>query len=174
MRIDRLPLTVLAATLLAGCSPTLDWREVRPEGSGAQLMLPCKPASMARKVRLAGAEVNLTLVACSAGNVTWALAFADLGDPTQVGPALAELGESAAGNLGASTPQRLPLAVAGATPNPASTRLFIEGRLPDGEAVQEQVAVFTKGTRVFQATAVGARLPAEALETFFDGLRTPE
>jgi hypothetical protein len=45
------------------------------------------------------------------------------------------------------------------------------GRLPDGKAVEEQVAVFSRGTRVFQATLVGPSLPPEVAETFFGGLR---
>jgi len=173
----RRPVPVLASLavpwLLAACSPAMDWRDVRPEGSGAQLMLPCKPASHARKVRLAGAETELTLYACTAGGATWAIAFADLGDPARVGPALQELRDAALANLGASAPQILALKVEGATPNPASTRMSLLGKLPDGQAVQEEVAVFTRGTRVYQATCVGARLPADGVETFFASLRTP-
>ena len=33
-----------------------------------------------------------------------------------------------------------------------------------------QVAVFTHGTRVFQATVLGEQLSTEAVDTFFDGL----
>jgi hypothetical protein len=137
-----------ALTLCAGltaCSPALDWREIRPEDSGAVAMFPCKPTTHARKVQLAGGEVLLTLYACL----------------------------SAATNIGAGAPRTLPLAVEGATPSTAAGRVALEGKRKDGAAVQEQVAVFAKGTRVFQATAIGARLPAEGLEIFFDGLRTP-
>ena len=98
---------------------------------------------------------------------------ADLGDPARIGPALQELLGAAVANLSAGPPRPLALDVEGATPHPAAQRVALEGRLPDGRAVQEQVAVFTKGTRVFQATAVGARLPEEGLEIFFGGLRTP-
>jgi hypothetical protein len=37
--------------------------------------------------------------------------------------------------------------------------------------VQAQVAVLAQGTRVFQVTALGDRLPAEAAETFFGSIR---
>jgi hypothetical protein len=33
--------------------------------------------------------------------------------------------------------------------------------------------VVVKGTRVLQATALGAQLPPEAMEIFFGGLRLP-
>ncbi len=160
--------------LLLGCSPVLDWRDWRPAGSGLSLSLPCKPTPQSRKVQLAGQTVLLALHACSAGGQTWALAYADIGDPTKLGLALAELRESAAANLEATSRQALPaLLVPGATPHPESGRWALAGRLPDGTAVQEEVAVFARGTIVFQATVLGSALPAEAVATFFESVRVP-
>jgi hypothetical protein len=163
--------TASVAALVVGCSPALDWRETRPEGAGLVLLLPCKPSSYARNVRLTGQAVQLSLHACSADGLTWALAFADIGDPARTSAALGELKASAMANLGATTSTPLPFEMAGETPNTASGRLEIAGQLPDGKAVREQVAVFSKGTQVFQATVVGANLPAEAVEMFFGGIR---
>jgi hypothetical protein len=161
----------LAGVLMLACAPALDWRESRPTGSGVALLFPCKPDSLARQVQLGPDAVRLELHACTAAGATWALAFADMGDPARVGPALLELRTSAAKNLGASDPQTLSLRVEGATPNPASQRVQFQGRMPDGRAVTEQVAVFAKGTRVFQVIAVGERLDAEAADSFFSSLR---
>jgi hypothetical protein len=134
--------------------------------------MPCKPTPQSRKVLLAGQTVLLALHACSAGGQTWALAFADIGDPTKLALALAELRESAAANLGATSRQVLPaLVVQGATPHPESGRWALEGKLPDGTAVREEVAVFVLGTHVVQATVLGSVLPAEAVATFFESLR---
>jgi hypothetical protein len=159
------------AGLGAACSPALDWREVRPEAAGLVVLLPCRPSSYARSLRLAGQTVTLHLQACSADGLTWALAFADLTDPALVPAALAELQAAAANNLGASGSIALPLDIRGATPNAASRHLQIAGKLPDGKPVREQTAVFSKGTRVFQATVLGPELPTDAVETFFSGLR---
>lgn len=161
---------VLAA--LVGCSPTLDWREVRPAGSHAQALFPCKPASHARTVTLAGAAVEMSMYACAVSQVSYALAFADMADPALVTPALDELTRSARAHLAAATPgASSPLAVAGATPNPRSASWTLSGRLPDGRLVNERLALFAWGTRVYQATAVGERLDAAALETFFASLK---
>ena len=170
------PLVLVAPMALVACSPALDWREVRPEGSGALVLFPCKPTHHARQVALAGQDVLLNLVACTADDVTWAVAFTELGDPTRMTPALAALQAASLDNLGAeaSASRALPLKVSGATPYPGAGRVAFEGRRPDGSALQAQVAVFAKGTRAFQATVIGNRLPAEGLETFFDGLRTTE
>jgi hypothetical protein len=47
----------------------------------------------------------------------------------------------------------------------------LQGRLPDGRAAMEQVAVFAYGTQVYQATVLGEQLPEEAVDTFFGALR---
>ena len=157
---------------LVACAPTLDWREIRPAGSGIVGLLPCKPSTFERKVQLAARPVTLGLQACQAGQATWALAWADVGDPALVTDTLRELMASARVNLGAAPGTRLPLAPRGATPNPAAAREALLGRLPDGRDIEEQVAVFARGTSVFQATVVAPRIDAEAADMFFGALRT--
>ena len=162
---------VLGATL-TGCTPALDWREWRPEGSSLQLLLPCKPVPQVRQVVLAGHSVRLALHACSAGGQTWGLAFADVGDPRRIGSALQALVTGAADNLGAGPAQAMPtLRVSGATPNPAMQRVRLHGARPDGRPVQAEVLVFTRGTVVYQATVLGQQLPADAVSTFFESMR---
>ena len=167
----RLRSSIALLLSLAACSQPLDWREVRPEGSALTLLMPCRPQRQARDVDLGGQPLHLVLHACSAGGHTWALAFADLDDPARVDGVLRALQRAAVGNIGAAQTAALPLDVPGATPNAASGRVALGGRLPDGSEVREQVAVFAYGTRVFQATAVGPQLPDEAVGTFFASLR---
>lgn len=156
---------------LAACAPALDWREVRPAGSQVQALFPCKPTVQVRRVTLAGQAVRLSLHACSAGGQTWALAHADMGDPTRLGVALGELLSGAAANLGAEPATGQPVQVTGATPHAGSQRQRLTGHLPDGTPVVEEVLVFTYGTRVYQATALGKLLPAETAQTFLQSLR---
>lgn len=169
-------LTLCAAlwgALAAGCSPALDWREVRPEGSGAQALFPCKPKSHSRPVRLGGATVTMTMVACDIEGMTFALGHADIGDPAQVGAALAGLRQALADNLRTSEERALPLTVPGATPNPQAARVWIRGALPDGSAMTEQAGFFVRGTRVYQVAVLGVALDEEAVAVFFDSLRLP-
>jgi hypothetical protein len=160
-----------AAFLVAACSPALDWRDVRPAGSGLTLLMPCKPVSQERQLPLAGAPVQLSLLACSADGQTWGIAHADVADPARVSAALVELRHAAAANLSAEPTEVLPLQVPGATPQAASVRVRFDGRRPDGRAVHVQSAVFARGTRVFQATALGEPLQAEAAQTFLGSIR---
>lgn len=163
---------MLVPTLWA-CTPALDWREVRPEASGAQLMLPCKPSNEARTVTLAGARVRMHVAACTAGGATWALAYADMGDPALVAPALDSLRAAVAANLAASATVLAPMKVPGMTPNAKAERLRAAGRLPGGEPVNAESGFFVRGTQVFQATVMGKAPAPEAVGTFFDNLKLP-
>ena len=164
----------LAATGSSACTPTFDWREVRPDGSGVVALFPCKPVSHAREVALAGAPIKMTMAACSAGNAVFAVAFADVGEPGRVAPALAELRNSAARNLGISNAvEARPITIDGMTPNVQAGRVTLAGRRPDGTAVQEELAVFARGTTVYQATVLGTAADAGAVETFIAALKVP-
>jgi hypothetical protein len=167
-----LTLALAAACTMTACTPTLDWRDVRPDGAGLSALFPCKPTGAARRLALAGTTVEMAVHACSAGGVTYAVGFADVGQPLQVEPALAELFAAAARNIGSTAPTAVaPLRVVGMTPNPQAGRQALFGQLGDGRRVEVQVALFVRGTRVFQATMVGARLDADAIETFLGSLQ---
>lgn len=159
----------------AACSPALDWRELRPDDSGGLTVLfPCKPASHARLLTLAGTPARTTMHACTAAGATWAVAVADVQDPARVTAALVELKAAATSNLAAGEPRPLDGVVPGATPNPQAGRVALAGRYPDGRAAQMQVTVFTRGTIVIQATVLGERLDSDAVDTFHSSLRLPQ
>lgn len=164
---------LLLALLLVACSPTLDWREVRPVGSELKALLPCKPERVIRTLTLAGAAVPFELLACQAGDVTWALGSADVGDPARVGTALAALRRARPLNLDGRETANAPALVRGSVPDPAALRFTVVGRRPDGIAVTEDSMVFAHGTRVFHAAALGSSPAPGAVQSFFDGLELP-
>ncbi|HET9976341.1 MAG TPA: hypothetical protein VFQ20_02815 [Burkholderiaceae bacterium] len=165
-------LAALAAAAVSACAPALDWREVRPDGAGGLVLaFPCKPASHARMLPLAGAPVRTTLHACSAGDATWAVAFADIEDPARVTAALAALKAAAAANIAAAASQPLTGVAAGATPNPQAGRLALEGRYPDGRTARMQLAVAARGTVVVQVSVLGERIGRDEADSFFGSVR---
>jgi len=165
-----------AALLLAACSPTLDWRESRPEGSGATMLFPCRPDRHERNVRVVETTLRLQLHSCTAGGATFSLAVGDGAEPAQVTPLLAALRNQLLANVAASeaTERDLP-AIAGATPNPESALLRIVGRRADGRRVVAHAAFFVKGLRLYQATVLADDDPqgSETLATFFASIRLP-
>lgn len=167
------PRLCLAALLAAGCSPSFDWREVRPEGAGVVAQFPCRPDRHARSVVVAGTAMRMEMLVCSASGVTFAVSFLDVADPAQVAAVLAELRAAALRNIGGQQLESQPVQVGGMTPNPQSVRVSMTGRLPDGAAVQEQAAFFVKGLRVYQAHAIGATVGPEVAAVFFAGLKLP-
>ena len=163
------------AVAAVACSPTFDWREAHPEGSGAAMMFPCRPQQHERKVTLGGAVVAMRLHSCSAGGANFALAALAVPDPARVTPELAALRAQMLANLAGAATAAQPLSLAGATPNPESARLHIVGKRPDGSRVVADAAFFVKGLTLYQATVLGSDdAPGrEAVETFFGAIRLP-
>jgi len=161
----------LLIALLCACSPSLDWRQVRPVGLDLEVMFPCRPATMSREVTLAQRRVEIAMHACAAGGSTYAVGAAALGDVRDVEAALTSLREAAAHNLSGSAAEARAIQVPGMTPHEACARLTLTGTRPDGTPVVEHLAVFARGTRVYQAMVVGDRPDVDAVSTFFDGLK---
>ena len=163
----------LAAACLAACSPTLDWRESRPEGSGATLMFPCRPGTLERTVQLAGATLAMRQHACSAGGALYSLSVADAGATESVSARLGAWRGEAASNVGAVEADLPSRSIAGATPNMQSGYVRLAGKLPDGRPVVEHAAFFVRGTRLYQAAVVSTTqpVPPDALDNFFGAIR---
>jgi hypothetical protein len=123
---------------------------------------------------LAGATIQIHLYACRTGDQVFALAWADLGDPARSSAALVAMREGVRTRLGASAAEGLALQVPGATPNAAAGRWRISGRGSQGKAAVEQIALFSHGLQVFQASVVGERIDEPAAEAFFASLRVAQ
>lgn len=67
----------LVLGLSAGCSPTHNWRQVRPEGAPLVALMPCKPERAEREVPLLGPGqpvVRLQMMSCEVQGRTYAVA----------------------------------------------------------------------------------------------------
>jgi len=165
----------LAALLALGaCSPTFNWRELRLDGTPLMALMPCKPESATRAVPLAGTPTELHMHSCEAGGLRFALAWADVGAAAQVPVALkawraASLQSIRVAPTSADDPSTpWAVTVAGA---PEVQALSAQGRDPQGQPVQTRAAYFAQGTQVYQAAVYGPKLPDEAVDAFFAGLR---
>lgn len=159
--------------LLMACSPVLDWREASIPDSGARALFPCKPEVHVRQVMLAGAVRPMHLSSCTAAERVYAVSHVDVGDVSRVTEVMQVLRSLAAENIGGAPKTVGAQQVPGMTPNPLAERLAMAGKRPDGSAIEAQAVFFAKATVVFQATVVGDRLDAEAVDTFFSALKLP-
>jgi hypothetical protein len=164
-------LVSVALAVLPACSPTFDWRSVPLPDTPLAAELPCRPARFQREVTVAGVRLQLFMLSCEAGGVTYGVATAEVGDPAKVDPVLFALRDSAAAAIRSSDSTAGALKLEGITPFPGNSSAHLHGRRPDGTTIEEAVRVFARGTRVYQASAVGASLPEAALRPFEEGLR---
>jgi hypothetical protein len=165
----------VATTLLslASCSPTFNWREVRAESTPLKATLPCKPDKAARTVPMAGRQVELKMLGCETGGATFAVLTGDIVDPLGAGQVLAQWHAATLANM-RSTPaaaQDRPFLPAGAMALPQSLRVTAAGQRADGSKVESQAAYFARGSHVVQAVIYADKVPTDAADTFFAGLR---
>lgn len=161
---SRVAAIALTFTMLAGCSPTFDWREVRGTPVPYLVMLPAKPASFTRPVNIGGITVQMTMTAAEVEGITFAVGTAEMPDAASAPAALEAMKEALVRNISGTIqtesrssglPPTIDIEAVGVDRNGAP-RLLLARFL-----AREQ--------RVYQLVSVGpqARMPREAADTFF-------
>ena len=174
----RLPgLALSAGLLLAACNPTFNWRELRPEGAQLQAMMPCKPESATRPIPLdGGAPVDLHMHSCDTGGLTFAVAWAELGDAARTPGALSGWRRATLAAVQVDPARADDPTVAWNASVPGATQamgLIAVGRSHQGEPVQVRAVQFARGAQVYQAAVYGAVLGDDITGPFFEGLKLP-
>ncbi|MBB2486657.1 hypothetical protein H5407_15635 [Mitsuaria sp. WAJ17] len=158
---------LVALLLLAACAPSQNWREVRPEGSGAELMFPCKPDQAHRPA--SAQEPAMGLAVCRAGGLSFSLSWSEMPRPDMLGPALLAMGEGLRQRLKAPEAVWQAVQVPGMTPRPESGQQALAG--PGQQARQ---ALFSRGLKVYQLVMLGPRDDEPAWQNFVASVRLPE
>jgi len=157
---------LLSCVLVAGCMPSLNWREVVPEGAHARLHLPCKPELHQRPASTQQPEMGLAQ--CEAAGLSFSLSWAQVPEPRMVSPALQAMRQALRGKLRPS---------AGAA---ALQAVSIQGLTPRAEHGWEtlagahqsvRVAYVSRGLRVYQLTQMGARDDPAAFQQLMESLQ---
>jgi hypothetical protein len=158
------------AVLLAACSPALNWREVRPGGAELKALLPCKPDQGHRRQRLAGQDIDISMVGCEAGGALFAISVAELGDPDRALAVQVQWQAHLLGNMQAVVSTNSAYAIKGAGAQLAPVRLSARGLRPDGRPVVVQGVWFARGTRLYHAVIYADTIVDAQSEPFFGGL----
>jgi hypothetical protein len=170
--VSRLARLIGLPVIVAACAPALNWRDVPLPEAAVALQFPCKPDAVSRQVPLVGRKVTMGLSSCQADGITFALSHAAMASPEEVRLALAAMGAAANTNLGGQAQLQAMLPVPGMTAHPGAQRLRVRAQRPGGQgALEQQVLLFTRGLRVYQATVIADRVSDEAANTFFGSLR---
>jgi hypothetical protein len=166
-------LAALSASFLVlqGCSPTLNWRDVRTDQTPLIALFPCKPDQVVRTVSLGAKDVAMTMLGCDAGDATFSLAHADMRDAANPGAALDQWKRTTLGNMRVGSASELPFPIKGASVSPQPVRVEVRGVRPDGTAVAMHAVWFASGTQVFQAAVHADSVSPAVAESFFAGLR---
>lgn len=174
----RRALICVACLCLAACNPTLNWREVRPDNTALSLLLPCKPDKAEKTVPLGGQPAALRMLGCDAGDATFAVAVADIGDASKAEAVLAQwqaltLANMKAGPVGtgAGASQVTPFRPAGMAGGAPALMVKAQGQRADGRAVAGQAAYFARGSQLFQVVLYADVLDPEVAEAFFSSLK---
>ncbi|MEQ1659937.1 MAG: hypothetical protein ABL896_14305 [Hylemonella sp.] len=160
------------ALLLAACSPTLNWREVRPGGE-LKALLPCKPDQGSRRQSLAGREIEVSMMGCEAAGALYAVSAAELGDARQALAVQVQWQAHLLGNMQATASDSSAWNLKGANAVLEPVRLKAQGLRRDGHPVAAEAVWFTHGTRLYHAAIYAKRISTEMSEPFFSGLELP-
>lgn len=164
------------AVALGACSPTYNWRELRPAGTPLQALMPCKPDTAERVVPLDGTPIPMQMHSCEAGPLTFAVAWAELPSEDRVPAAIRGWRAGALATLRVAGPQAEGVVTDWVVKVPGAQQpqgVQATGQSPQGQPMRMRAAYFAHGRQVFQAAVYGAQLPEDELATFFDGLKLP-
>ncbi len=164
--------TAALALAAVACSPALNWREVPLEG--LVTLLPCKPDRAERQVQLGAVDTMLRMAGCEASGALYAISHVRVADASQMEPAhqawrqatLAAMQATAAPASSAAPYVKPVAAPAKGTLNPEK----LDGKHPDGSAVQAQLLWLTRGQDIYHVAVYAPKLRPEMSELLFSEL----
>jgi hypothetical protein len=166
---------VAVSGLLAGCSPTYDWRTVMNNDSGYTVDLPAKPSHDARQIDIGGTSMQMAMQTAEAGSAVFAVGTVMLpsDDPQTQRTALDFLRNGLARNVSAAPdahPVQIPLAAGGQVPG---LEMKLSGKAGEQKETRTIYArLVAHGRRVYQAAIIASEpLPQEQVDQFFQSFQ---
>jgi hypothetical protein len=163
-------LLLTALSILAGCSPSLNWRQVQGVDAPFVVLLPAKPDTLSRPIDLDGMAVTMSMTAAEVEGVTFAVGSIVLPDAALAPKALQAMKIALVRNINGSIQSER----AGAA---GSVDIAATGTLGRSNQPARLLARFAaRERRVYQAVVVGSASAVDALgvdaaDTFFTSLK---
>ena len=172
-------LSIVAAS--TACNPTFNWREFRSP-DGFAVMLPARPQTVTREIKLADATVQMSMTSTGIGATLFAVGAAQLPAGLSAAPEARQrtiaymrdtLVQNVRGSIVKQWSAALPVPAGDSRKVLAAEAVEASGQEAGGRAVQLSARLFIVDDRLFQVVALGAEgeLSPEALDTFFTSFR---
>lgn len=164
MHIKQLLSAFVAATVLAGCSPTYNWRDYSSGDGAFSVLFPAKPATHTRSIDLGGITVDMTMTAAEVEGTTFAVGTAVAPDAALAQATLPAMRLALLRNIGAGE----------STPDKGAAALDVEAvGKGNGRPVRLVGRFHAKGSRMYQVIVVGrpGAMPPEHTEQFLSSFK---
>ncbi len=171
MRTGRQLFSLLAWLFLGACSPAMDWREVRPPGSGFVVLFPQKPAQSERRLPTPAGVVMMRMYSVRVGEHMLAAGFADFPAALEA-PLLDALRDALIANINGQLTSEREITSAGIHGREFNARGTL-GRGADAPAGLLQARLLVRGQRYFQLVSLGGpgSLQQADIEFFLGSLK---
>jgi hypothetical protein len=156
------------ALCLMACSPKYNWREVRGKDGRFVVLMPDKPVTLTRDIKLDGATVTMTMTAAEVDGVNFAVGYVDVADPARAAVVLQAMKTAMIANINGSL-----------KPNTAGADIEAVGHRSSGATNSEGDALLllghfeSKDKRAYQVIVLGNQkaIIRDEAKTFFSSLR---
>jgi hypothetical protein len=157
-------LPVLAALVLAGCSPTYNWRDYNSPDAPYQAMFPDKPVTHTRSINLDGLTANMTMTAANIDGTVFAVGSAEAPDAAQAQKAVTSMKTALVKNIGATITRE----------ERKDSALNIDAKGVQNGTPMRLVGHFeSRGTRFYQVIVMGkaSNVPQDQVDTFMSSFK---
>lgn len=162
--LSSLVLPLLAALVLAGCSPAYNWRDYNSPDAPYQAMFPDKPATHKRSINLDGLTVDMTMTAAEIDGTVFAIGSAEAPDAAQAQAAVAAMKTAMVRNIGASVTRE----------ENKDSAIDIDAKGVQNGAPMRLVGHFeARGARFYQVIVMGKenKVPQEEIDMFMSSFK---
>lgn len=162
--LSSLVLPVLAAVVLAGCSPAYNWRDYNSPDAPYQAMFPDKPVSHKRSINLDGLTVDMTMTAAEIDGTVFAIGSAEAPDAAQAQAAVAAMRTAMVKNIGATVTRE--------EKKDAAINIDAKG-VQNGTPMRLVGHFESRGTRFYQVIVMGKEknVPQDEVDTFMSSFK---
>ena len=162
---------VYSLLLIAACSPTFNWREVREDAAQMKILLPCHPDEGQRELHLPeGGTIMVKMIGCKAGEVTFALAWAEVLQTNHAEAVLSHWKNATLANAKARSVSKTDITLKGPGVRLNSGVVYAQGAQANGESLEMRGLWFARNNLVYQALVIGPTVPEGLTEAFHSGL----